>query len=1428
MKKKLKARVLSALISASMVLNCIPAYAIPNIEGTGNQTQSQKIDLDEVNQYEVATSDNASSDGEGGFGLFRMINDRFTVDGVTYKEIGPGLAQLFDASGVSGDFTVPKTVTSNVTDEEYIVVTVHPNAFSNNKALTQIVIDDVFENVEGNLFSGCSNLKSAIIIADDLETIDVIEGITEIGNGWFENSGISDIEINGSILSIGERAFADCDALVEIELPYAVENIGDYAFASCDNLEYLNGGENLINIGKAAFQDCVELQYPALATNIGAYAYAGCTNMQYLQFDERVHSIGDYAFAASGIDSLNIGNDADPKMIAVQENEDETITKIHLGKGVFSWCENLQDIYYSDEEAFSDWFTEIGDYMYYNCPNISYIGIPEGVERIGKYAYALDDEVSAPSEGDDSSYYPPNVSFPQTLKEIDDYAFYQREFNGVSLYFSETSVLERIGVSAFDLTTGVISFVYGGSVECLTIDDYAFQNSLDLCSIEVTNAPVSIGFSAFLHCDALEEAILPKLQYVGDYAFWNNTEEVVKTLYFMIPVITDENSIGIDCFMYDSKDVYITIDLLVEETGGSEAKVCAELLVERNHFKENQYDIYEYNYTTGVREELEDGSTQGGNLVWNDIRVGDPIEVDEFPNHMFAVININPNEIAYVGKMREQLALSDENTSYQLFPNTVVYKYGDEKSEWTVTSIGLEEMENNAEYESVLKHGLEGSITISKDITYIYPKAFAGTSITEVIFDEDNPLTVIEEGMFENCDKLTKVVLPEGLETIEPNAFKGCSSLASITIPVGVTSISDSAFEGCSNLAKVIFEGEIISIGDRAFYGTASTKMEIPASVKEIGTQAFDSCKKLKNVHICGDALERLGANAFDSRATVSAESGAVQLLLVEMSDFKKGVLPDTTWNGENNLEPGAVVTLKGDQITAGRIGRNAYVYIPSGSKVVIPNNLELERDSVIYVMEGAELVLSSGVTITGKPINNIGEGSMYLYGSISGKGQIGNNVKVYVGLTENMVQCAESAVFSGKKVEPDVTVELGILVNGATQRYEMDDPDTEEIEGDFTCTYSNNLKVGTATVTITPTESGRLLSGQVTKTFEITKGTLDQSKFVVDPVVEGSTVTVEVTVNKLGRLSGGRDSVKIIATQQVDTTEGENAKTPNKLVKTLWLNDGSEKDGEVKTSVSYTWENVYNGTYDVEVVYSGDANHNPSEVIKTTFTVDGYTRPSYNGSTNDSTGGSGGGGNDSTGGGSGGGGNGGGSGGSGVQAPQKEQERVDYGVMTMDPVKGAVSSIYGVITSKLDKNRSEWVLDGAAALIWGGNPDNYWRLQYVDGSYAKGTKAVDANGNPYEDYLWEFIDGEWWAFDSNGLAKMGWIYDEKYKGWFYVHIKHGMQTGWICVGDKWYYLDPKKANCEGKMYEAQWTPDGYYVDESGAWDGRPQMLKAQ
>jgi len=59
----------------------------------------------------------------------------------------------------------------------------------------------------------------------------------------------------------------------------------------------------------------------------------------------------------------------------------------------------------------------------------------------------------------------------------------------------------------------------------------------------------------------------------------------------------------------------------------------------------------------------------------------------------------------------------------------------------------------------------------------------------------------------------------------------------------------------------------------------------------------------------------------------------------------------------------------------------------------------------------------------------------------------------------------------------------------------------------------------------------------------------------------------------------------------------------------------------------------------------------------------------------------------------------------------------------------------------------------------------------------------------------WQYIDGCWFYYDSNGA---------KLKGWQYIN-------------DKWYYLDE-----DGICYLNKKTPDGYWVDASGAWDGKP------
>ena len=53
---------------------------------------------------------------------------------------------------------------------------------------------------------------------------------------------------------------------------------------------------------------------------------------------------------------------------------------------------------------------------------------------------------------------------------------------------------------------------------------------------------------------------------------------------------------------------------------------------------------------------------------------------------------------------------------------------------------------------------------------------------------------------------------------------------------------------------------------------------------------------------------------------------------------------------------------------------------------------------------------------------------------------------------------------------------------------------------------------------------------------------------------------------------------------------------------------------------------------------------------------------------------------------------------------------------------------------------------------------------------------------------------------------------------WYLKNYKNETLKGWQFVDGKWYYLDARYGNC----YLNTTTPDGYYVDATGAWDGKP------
>ena len=146
---------------------------------------------------------------------------------------------------------------------------------------------------------------------------------------------------------------------------------------------------------------------------------------------------------------------------------------------------------------------------------------------------------------------------------------------------------------------------------------------------------------------------------------------------------------------------------------------------------------------------------------------------------------------------------------------------------------------------------------------------------------------------------------------------------------------------------------------------------------------------------------------------------------------------------------------------------------------------------------------------------------------------------------------------------------------------------------------------------------------------------------------------------------------------------------------------------------------------------------------------------------------------------------------------------------VTRDSQKGYRNVEQGVITGAsnqtVNDGYSHWMKDAKG-----------WWLRFSDGTWP----MADRTGA----YHWEKINGRWWAFDETGYAKTGWLRDEDYGGWFYMDPEHGMQAGWMLLNGVWYYFNPISDGKRGIMYAGHRTPDGYYVDKNGVWDGRSKQ----
>ena len=154
-------------------------------------------------------------------------------------------------------------------------------------------------------------------------------------------------------------------------------------------------------------------------------------------------------------------------------------------------------------------------------------------------------------------------------------------------------------------------------------------------------------------------------------------------------------------------------------------------------------------------------------------------------------------------------------------------------------------------------------------------------------------LEVIGYEAFSNCGLLQSIDIPESVQKIEGRAFARCESLQSVKFPQSMTSIGEEAFLNCESLSSASLPNDISSIGASTFERCSLLKtVSIPRSVKEIGDEAFLLCESLESVAEV-NGVEKIGASAF---------LGCCHLKSINIGD-KLTYLGENAFEGCNSLE---------------------------------------------------------------------------------------------------------------------------------------------------------------------------------------------------------------------------------------------------------------------------------------------------------------------------------------------------------------------------------------------------------------------------------------------------------------------------------------------------------------------------------------------
>ena len=344
-------------------------------------------------------------------------------------------------------------------------------------------------------------------------------------------------------------------------------------------------------------------------------------------------------------------------------------------------------------------------------------------------------------------------------------------------------------------------------------------------------------------------------------------------------------------------------------------------------------------------------------------------------------------------------------------------------------------------------------VVISPSVTTIGNSAFRGSSIISVTIPSN--VKTIGDSAFRECKNLSAVTFSEGLETISQNAFWSCESLTTIELPASIGEVGAAAFIQCQKLTIATFApgSKQVKMGDNMFAGCYYLmKVTLPKSIDRISEGMFQNCLTLAGVEIPqgAESIEPLAFASCTSFTTVVIPDSVTAIGTAAFSSCRLSDIYFTGTEAQWNS-----ISKSADNMVAMSKAKMHYNYTP-------PTSPDPGGDNPGGDNPGGDNPGGDNPGGDNPGGDNPGGDNP---GNEDNPGNVADISKATVTLTQT------SYIYDGKPKTPSVIVKL--------------DGKTLVLNTDYTISYSNNIKVGTATVTITGKGN---YTGSKTASFTITK----------------------------------------------------------------------------------------------------------------------------------------------------------------------------------------------------------------------------------------------------------------------------------------------------------------------------------------------------